>query len=357
MTSGGARGVVALAWLGAIVTACGGWVDLEPPERGKTLVTVDAAGKEMGVSGTPSSPPPIDGRGSGAVTSVPAAAGAGGEIISEGGASPGGTEPPGGSSPIAGSGGAPSNGPLRSGSFKILVLSTALEFAHDSIADCQRMLSELGATPDELMPEGTQPGSQFTTQIEGDDLADFTPTALQNYGLIFSCNPTGRVFSGNPKVKDPKGAMQAFQDFIEKDGNAFAGVHSASDFEKTNGFPWFTDTLMGAYFDTHDGDGTLGTVEVNAEFALHPVMRGVPPTWATQDEWYYMNRDVGMQPGFQVLATLAVDDRPVVWVKELAPNQGRMFYTIRGHNPSVYREPELRHLVLNGILWATHRLQ
>ena len=34
-----------------------------------------------------------------------------------------------------------------------------------------------------------------------------------------------------------------------------------------------------------------------------------------------------------------------------------MFYTIRGHAPAVYHEPDFRLLMLNGILWATHRLE
>jgi type 1 glutamine amidotransferase len=34
-----------------------------------------------------------------------------------------------------------------------------------------------------------------------------------------------------------------------------------------------------------------------------------------------------------------------------------MFYTSRGHAPAVYNEVEFRQLVLNGILWATHRLE
>jgi type 1 glutamine amidotransferase len=33
-----------------------------------------------------------------------------------------------------------------------------------------------------------------------------------------------------------------------------------------------------------------------------------------------------------------------------------MFYTTRGHNKSVYKEPDFKKLVLNGILWATHRM-
>jgi type 1 glutamine amidotransferase len=70
-----------------------------------------------------------------------------------------------------------------------------------------------------------------------------------------------------------------------------------------------------------------------------------------------MNRDISALPGFHILATLTKDQRPVVWINELGTgNAGRMFYTIRGHDKAVYQEPDFKQLVLNGVLWATHRL-
>ena len=88
-------------------------------------------------------------------------------------------------------------------------------------------------------------------------------------------------------------------------------------------------------------------------------MKNVPGTWSVRDEWFKMNRDIGAQPGFQILARLATsaDNRPVVWIKDFGTNGGRMFYTSRGHAPAVYGEPEYQQLLLNGILWATHRLE
>jgi type 1 glutamine amidotransferase len=290
-----------------------------------------------------------------------------------GGAAPMGGS--GGAAPMGGSGGGGTTDPY-SGKFKILVLDLALQFAHDSIPLCDltvglesfraqveadRKVTEppnLGVTPDAMMPMGTKPGSQWTADHAKSDLSDFTDANLKQYAMVFSCSPTGTVFSNNPNVKDKATsatAMAALQKFVEG-GGAFAGVHSASDFENSNGFPWFTNTLMGAYFTTHENDGTSGTVQVEPAFANHPVMRGVPATWSTQDEWYHMNRDVGAQPGFQIVARLAVDNRPIIWIKEVG--LGRMFYTVRGHNKDRFdKEPAFRTLMLNGILWATHRLE
>ncbi|MEO7034985.1 MAG: ThuA domain-containing protein [Polyangiaceae bacterium] len=306
---------------------------------------------------------------------------AGGVMASGGTGTPGGSG--GGSTTSGGGGGSTTSGgggsggtDAYSGPFKILVLDTALQFAHDSIPICDltvglesfrtqveadRKVKEpanLGATPDAMMPMGTKPGSQWTADHAKNDLTDFTDANLKQYAMVFSCSPTGTVFSNNPNVKDKATsatAMAALQKFVES-GGAFGGVHSASDFENSNGFPWFTNTLMGGYFVSHENDGTNGTVQVVSTYATHPVMRGVPATWSTVDEWYHMNRDIGAQPGFQILARLAVDNRPIVWIKEVS--KGRMFYTVRGHNKDRFdKEPAFRTLMLNGILWATHRLE
>ena len=307
MTSTCGRGTAALVLSASLFVACGGYVDLEA--NGNSGGAPDAG--SSGVSGA-------------------------------------------GSSGASGTGGGSDS---YAGPFKILILSTSLgDFRHDSIANCQRMLADLGQTPDDKMPAGTKPGSQFTTLIENDDLADFTVSGLKDYGMVFWCTPTGTVFSDNPLVQDKTVAMSALQQYVEG-GGAWGGVHSATDFEKAGGFPWFTNSLVGGYLDKFDADGTSGTVQVEAAYADHPIMSNVPATWSVRDEWFRMNRDIGAQAGFQIVARLSTDNRPAVWIKEFGTNGGRMFYTIRGHASSVYSEPEFRRLVLNGILWTTHRLE
>jgi type 1 glutamine amidotransferase len=204
--------------------------------------------------------------------------------------------------------------------------------------------------------KSTALSSEWTADVASDDLAQFTDATLKNYKLVFSCSPTGTVFSNNFKVTDKAAVMAAFQHFVEN-GGAWAGVHAATDFEKTGGFPWFTDTLVGAYLVSHENDGTPGTVQSDESHAASPVLTGLSPTYVTKDEWSFMSRDVTAQPGFQVLQRLAADNRPVTWIKEIAnPGGGvggRMFYTTRGHSKSVYQEKEFRELVRRGILWAT----
>jgi type 1 glutamine amidotransferase len=254
----------------------------------------------------------------------------------------GGSESIGGTAGTAGTAG--TGGTVATGPFKVLIMSTALDFTHDSIPDCQKMVRDLGAAD-------TTNG--WTADVETNDLPHFVPGGLNDYALIFSCSPTGRVFSGNPDVKDKPAAMKAFQDFIEIEGKAFAGVHSASDFEVTNGFPWFTNVLMGASFATHTT--SAGSVVADAQNMAHPVLAGLSGTYSTNDEWYKMNRDPGSQPGFKILQRLASDSRPLTWVKDVGA--GRMFYTVRGHEPAVFSEAPFRTVVKNGILWTTKRIK
>lgn len=298
-----------------------------------------------------------------------------------------------------------------SGPFRILVLSKTLGYHHDSIPAGQQMLRELGkcvdasscALTNDVPIAGAKPNSSFTVDVAGapasgcpviassgpnasdndyaaynamgcdgstSDLSQFTESNLNNYQLIFFVSPTGTVFSSggtNGQV-----GMAAIQAFIEA-GGAYGGVHAASDFEDTDGWPWYYNQLMGAYFLDHNVDGTPGTVTTAPAYLTHPVMRGLPTPLSTEDEWYLENREISAQPGFQILATLsgvpplsgepASDLRPMVWIKQFpvpsdptATLEGRMFYTCRGHNIVRYGEAPFRQLIHQGILWATHRL-
>jgi len=138
-------------------------------------------------------------------------------------------------------------------------------------------------------------------------------------------------------------------------GGAYIGVHSATDFEKGGNWTYYNDLLAGL-FDHHDNDGTPGTVVIQDLQVNHPVVRGLPKTTSTQDEWYYQLRNPEGRPGITILAKLASDQRPVVWVHELTGG-GRMVYTIRGHNIARFSETWMRQYFLQGVMWATHRLK
>ena len=315
---------------------------------------------DPGGGGAPTDPMTGSGGGTGG------SAGAGG---SGGGApGPGGSGGPGGAPGTAGSGGAggrpsvpdaappPSDtAPPSGGPFQMLILSKALEYRHGSITACQQLLRELGNTPDAQQPAGAQPGSQWTVTIAREDLSEFTDPGLRPYAILFWCNPTGTVFTaGGANGAAGKLAVQRYL----TGGGAWGGVHSATDFENTQGWTWFQDQVNGGNFVHHDADGTPNSIvwQPGPLAQNHPVIRGIRSPWSCGDEWYSLNRNPETLPGFTILGKLSTDQRPAVYVREI-PGGGRSFYTIRGHNRSVYAEPNFRRLIHQGVLWAVRRMK
>jgi hypothetical protein len=335
-----------------------------------------SAGLSTGETTGPSTTTSTTSTGTDMTTGTPGAGGSGVETTGMGGSSSTGaagdttvgaggmaTTGSGGAGGMPGDGGGvkpPDSGSTggKSGPFHVLVLSKTLEFRHDSIETGWAMLTTLGMKTDAQITAslgGTvAPNSQFDIKVAADDLSDFLD--LSKYELIFWENPTGTVFtSGGANGATGKTNIQKF---IEA-GGAWVGVHSATDFEKTNGWAYFQDQIAGGWFDHHDGDGTPGSIVWQPAATAYPmIVRNIMSPWSCTDEWYYMNRSIENVPGFKILGKLASDQRPAVWLRDtIGAGAGRAFYTIRGHNKTVYAEPKFQTLVHAGILWATKRLQ
>jgi type 1 glutamine amidotransferase len=336
-----------------------------------TSSTGDTAstGGSASTAGTGSVVPPVGGSGAIAGSTGVGGNDTGGMPVVTGGSSSGGMTTTAGT----GSGGMPTGGTgaggstgsgLRTGPFKMLMMSNALEFAHTSIPNCTKMLKDLGAgsAPERATITGLAADSTWTvdeTNPKG-DLSEVTAENLQAHEIFYSNNPTGKVFTNATG-----GAMkkQAFQTFMDN-GGAWAGQHSASDFEKNGSWPWFQDKVVGGWFVDHNGPTTSGTIAWEPDYAQHPILKGLTSPWNVIEEWYVMNRDIAAVAGFKVLAKVTTSGfgaypnatvRPAIWITENAKG-GRAFYTIRGHNESAYAEPQFRELMLRGILWSVHRL-
>jgi len=313
------------------------------------------AGSEgsAGATGTAGSAGTAGATGTAGTTGAAGAAGTGGSVMS-------------GTGGTAGAGGTVVD--LRHGPFKIIVLSSVLDFRHDSIPTCFKLLQDLGkaTAPERAKITGLAPDSTWTVDQIADDptkanyFAEVTADNLKNYELFYSNNPTGTVFTSAPSGAQKK---QAFVDYWNN-GGSWAGQHSATDFEKYGSWAWFQDNINGAYFVDHDPPTATGTVIWEPGYINHPILKGLTSPWSTSDEWYVVHRNVEAVPGFKVIAKVTVSNsslgtspRPAVWIRENANNKGgRAFYTIRGHDPKVYAEPEFRDLMLRGILWSVHRL-
>ena len=272
-----------------------------------------------------------------------------------------------GSAGTTGAGGTMATG-LRSGPFKIIMLTSTLEFKHDSIPTCLTMLQALGQAnaPERSKIPGLAADSTWTVdQISPDTtkstyFSEVSADNLKNYELFYSNNPTGPVFTNAPSGAQKK---QIFVDYWNN-GGSWAGQHSATDFENNNRWTWFNDNIDGGWFTDHDPPLTNGTVNWQPSEVNHPILKGLPTPWSTPEEWYVMNRNIEAVPGFKILAKVTVTNsskgttpRPAVWVTENANAKGgRSFYTVKGHSQSAYTEPQFRELMLRGILWAVHRL-
>jgi hypothetical protein len=369
-TTAGAAGQQGTAGAGVAGSGTAGTTD--------TGGTGGAAGDTAGAAGGTAG---ADGGTAGAAGGTTGAAGATGT---------GGATGMGGAGGAGGAGGTTTNG-LRSGPFKIIVLTTTDEFRHDSIPNALQMLMDLGQataperanvvglasdatwTVDHIGDGSTQapqwngtacpPSCSVGSVMEPDEFqTKVTADNLKNYELFYSDNPTGKVFTNQPNGTGPA-KKQIFVDFWNA-GGSWAGQHSGTDFENSNAWTWFQDNINGGWFTEHDNDGTPGTINVQPQYAAHPILKGMPNPWNVGEEWYVENRDIDAVPGFKVLAKVTVTNsmlttmpRPAIWINENTNGMGgRSFYTIRGHNKTVYAEPAFRQLVLQGILWAVHRL-
>jgi type 1 glutamine amidotransferase len=270
--------------------------------------------------------------------------------------------------PVGGEAPPVTDGGLKQGPFKVLVLSSTLEFAHDSIPTCNDLLNALGqaSAPERAKIAGLAPDTTWTVdQMVRDPAAanyfsEITAENLAQYDVVFSNNPTGPVFTNAPDGANKKAV---FQTWFEN-GGGWAGQHSATDFENNSRWTWWDDKVAGGWFVDHDNDNTPGTVTWQTQFANHPILNGLQSPWNTSEEWYIMNRNIEAVPGFNILAKVTVSNsskpngsqpRPAIWVTE-NDKGGRAFYTIQGHNRRTYGEDQFRQLILRGILWSAHRL-
>lgn len=328
-----------------------------PATTGGGTVVPTAGTSSDPTAGTGSTP--VGGTGSNTGTGGVTDPGTGGSGPVAGSASVGGSAPTAGST---GAGGSTATG-LKTGPFKMLMLSTTLEYHHPSIAACTTMLKALGAAnaPERATIPGLGADTTWTVDEINPDpkaanyFAEVSAENLKNYEMFYSNNPTGGVFTNAPDGANKKTIFQTWFD----NGGSWAGQHSATDFENNNKWSWFDDHVAGGWFTDHDNDGTSGTITWESQYVDHPIVKGLMSPWSTSDEWYIMNRNIEAVPGFKILGKVTggkvASARPAVWITENAKG-GRSFYTIRGHADKVYAEAEFRQLMLRGILWSVHRL-
>ncbi|MBX3112116.1 MAG: ThuA domain-containing protein [Fimbriimonadaceae bacterium] len=217
--------------------------------------------------------------------------------------------------------------------FHVLVFSKTAGFRHDSIPTGVAMFQELA-------------GGEGYTVDATEDATKFTKENLAKYDVVVFLNTTQDVLAGDQEA--------ALQDFVEKKGKGWLGVHAAADTEYD--WPWYGQ-LCGAWFKSHPA---IQKVTVDVVDRRFPATKHLPEKWVWTDELY--NYRAQPVKGCHILAKLDEStykggemngDHPIVWYHSVG--KGRSFYCGLGHTKEAYADKDFRKLVVGGLKWAAHR--
>ena len=236
--------------------------------------------------------------------------------------------------PAAPSGGneTPQGAPRR-----VLVVTYAAGFRHDSIPAAETALAQMAAETGVFSPEFCRTAEDVRTRL--------TLPELASTDAVVFANTTGDL--GVPDVP-------ALLDWIAS-GRGFVGVHSASDTYRD--LPAYVD-MLGGQVVAHGG---ITEAEVRVREPAHPAVAHLSPTFRATDEWYRFglagSRTVLLalertpDDGLGVAGSLA--DMPLAWQK--SHGTGRVLYTALGHRAEIWADSRFRRHLLEGIRWAAAR--
>jgi type 1 glutamine amidotransferase len=155
-------------------------------------------------------------------------------------------------------------------------------------------------------------------------------------------------------------AVDAFQNYIRLGKGGWVGFHHASLLGEFDGYPmwaWFSGFMGGIRYTNYIPGFARATVRVEDD--RHPCLKGVPPSFSVNEEWY--TYDKSPRANVHVLAsvdestyrpatTITMGDHPVVWTNEHVA--ARNIYIFMGHAPELLESPAFTMLFRNSIFWA-----
>jgi type 1 glutamine amidotransferase len=160
-------------------------------------------------------------------------------------------------------------------------------------------------------------------------------------------------------------ASAAFIKYIEQGEGGWIGFHHATLLGEFDGYPlwdWFSQFMGGIRFKNYIA--TFASAKVNVEDRVHPVMKGLGPSFEIErEEWYTYDRSP--RTNVHVLATVDESsytpdstlkmggDHPVVWTNEHV--KARNVYIFMGHRAEHFQNPSFTTLFHNAILWAANQ--
>jgi type 1 glutamine amidotransferase len=141
---------------------------------------------------------------------------------------------------------------------------------------------------------------------------------------------------------------------LMKKGVGLACLHYAVEVPKDKGGTEFLEWL-GGYYETGYSQNPINYVAVKQASPKHPISRGWT-TFAGEDEWYFKIRfrpdDPRVTPILTALLPPSEPNREIVSWATQRDDGGRGFGFCGGHFYRNWNNPDLRKVIVNGILWA-----
>lgn len=170
----------------------------------------------------------------------------------------------------------------------------------------------------------------------------------------------------------PRKSEEALEAFI-RDGGGFFAFHHASygaffghEFSENrwqqgpagSGWEAFPVIIGASWLPENIGHARRCVFEVDWIDRTHPASSGLPKSFKANDELYHK---LDLSPGVQVLATALSpaelggtgNREPMVWVNQFG--NGRVFYTVLGHDTLAWEQPGMASLLTRGLKWAANK--
>ncbi len=228
---------------------------------------------------------------------------------------------------------------------KVLVYTKARGYVHDSIP--------VGAKAIEIL--GNKTGA-FTTVIS-DDFNVFAADSLKDFDCVVMMSTTGDQF-GAPKELNET-LHKSLLDFVSG-GKGLVGIHAASDTGKS--WPEYNE-MLGGLFREHPFHEIVAKNE-DPKNPVNSAFKG--EAFPFSDEIYIYQDEPYSRDKLHVLLSVDLEksvkinpkdkdkradhDYAVSWIKTYG--QGRVFYTLYGHNRETYWNTQVLQHILDGVQFA-----
>ncbi|MEO6098417.1 MAG: ThuA domain-containing protein [Fibrobacteria bacterium] len=181
---------------------------------------------------------------------------------------------------------------------------------------------------------------KFTIKADGNPLT-LTDEVLNEYDIVVF----NYFFQTQIASYFPKASKDAFMRWLKKGKKGYVGYHTSGANEwALNEWREYQDSVTGMQYELHPPGTPTGTVEKTKDAAVlaSPIMKGLPATFTTSDEWYGYTKDSKIfkpEWNWKIMYYLASvgsprspgpPNHPAAWFREDALGT-RFFYSIFIH--------------------------